>query len=1060
MTRYWKLAVLAIFAPSAFAAIQVTAACPMPSATLAQPYSFQITFTGAVGAVNFSPNGLPSGLTVNQNGFITGTPTEAGYFQFSVQIVDSTDTSAVYNCSLLVTGPITITSVCPAPTGVFGVPYSFALTATDTATAAPPPGPLISPPLPTVGGGINLGYELGNPQLPPGINFDANTGVFSGTPTATGSFLLDAFAFDMLGNSAHYRCQFDVKLFLLTAPCPAASGMFGVSYSFSVSVLTATQLVWSLQSGSLPPGLSLNSATGLISGIPTAPGTYPFSISISPPSAAANFSVTYSCAISIGAPPIVITTSCPISTLPATLTATGGVGNLVFSIGGSLPAGVVLRGNTLFGSLPTDPGNYLFTLIATDGFQMVQKPCGIVVNPPPVQITSGCAAFPIPQGSPASFTLAATGGPDPNYSWSIIGNLPAGLKLTGNVISGTVTAPPGKYDFVVQVTSGLSTASIPCSIVVSDPQLHITSSCPGNGTVGVPYGPFVLTATGGLGAGTYKFSVSGNLPSGVNLSGDTISGTPDTPGRYLFTLNVNSGQQTVSLAPCSVVIAATTLQISANCPGSPIPAGTPVSIPLSATGGKAPYKFSLSGPAWLSLDSSNAITGTPAATDRGQAAIVATVTDASGATATFRCSITVTPAPLQVTGACPGNPVAPGSPISFPFSATGGVPPYTWSISGNSGLSLSANQGATNSVAGNAPTTVGNYSFAITLSDNANSTPATRSCNLAVQLAPLQISGSCPSASLSLPASLSIPLSASGGKEPYSWKFTGPSWIGLSATSGASTTLASSAAPDTAGPFSFSVTLSDSANSIPAVLACDANINVPPTPPVSFTGFTPSGSLLTPVNGGLTVSPAPLLPLTGVVQLSFTPNAFGVTDNPQVVFQGGGRTATFSIAAGQTSFSLPAVQQGTVAGTIHLEVVSLKEGNVDVLATPHPSIDLTVPRLAPTIDATQVSFANETANGFDVIISGFSTPRDIKSVVLTFAPSSGATLNGTTSFTVDVTSVFSQYYSSSASQLVGSMFQNLDIPISVNGDKTAIGSVTVVLTNSVGNSTSVTKSRQ
>ncbi len=1035
----WKLAALAVFAPSAWAALQVTSSCPVPSATVNQPYNFQITFTGAIGQVFFTQSGLPAGLGISSSGAITGTAFESGIFQFSIQLVDSSDQQASFNCNLAVAGGITITAACPAPTAVLGVPYSFAISAT----------------------GSNLSWEMGQMQLPPGLTFDDLTGTFSGTPTDVGIFPIDVFVFNTSSNTSHYRCQLAINPFKITAPCPAPGGMVGASYSFPISVIGTQSLTWTLLAGSLPPGLSLNSTNGAITGIPTTPGTYPFSVIVQPAGTlAAGFSDTYSCSIVISSNALTITTSCPITSLPAALSAAGGTGRYFFSVQGALPAGVQVnsQGTMLIGSLPREPGTYPFTLVVSDGQLTAQKPCGIVVSPPPLQITSGCAAFPIAQGSPASFTLSATGGPDSNYVWSIIGNLPAGLRLSGNVISGTPTAPPGRYDFTVQVASGTSTASVPCSIVISDPALHITSGCPGNGNVGTPYGPFKLTAEGGLGPGTYRFFVSGNLPSGVTLAGDTISGTPDTAGRYIFTINVTSGQQTVSLASCVVAIAAPSIQITGNCPGSPVPVGTPVSIPLTVSGGKAPYRFSFSGPAWLSV-SNSAISGTPGASDSGQSAIAVTVTDADGATATFRCSITVSPAPLQLTGACPAPFITPGSAVSYPFTVSGGAPPYKWSISGDAGLSLSSDQGATNTVAGTVPATNGLYSFTISVTDSANSTPVTRKCTLEVAFPPLLINGTCPAKTLDLPLSVSIPLSATGGKAPYSWEYSGPSWMGLNGTSGSSVILSSTGTPDAPGAFSFTVTLSDSTNSVHTILLCTSTINVPPAPPVSITGFTSSGSLLQPVNGGLSVSPAPLLPLTGVVQLSFIPNAFGVTDNPQVVFAGGGRTASFTIAAGQTNVSLPAVQQGTVAGTIHLEIVSLKQGNVDVLTTPHPSFDLVVPRLAPAIDATQISFANETANGFDVIISGFSTPRDVKSVVLSFSASPGATLNGSTSFTVDVSSLFSQYYSSAASQLAGSMFQNLDIPISVNGDKTAIGAVSVIVVNSVGNSTSVSKSR-
>lgn len=1033
-----KLAALLAFAPAAWAQLTVTAPCPAPTAAVNQPYFFQITYTGAVGSVSFVPSGLPPGMDINGTGTILGSPSQGGVYPITVLLTDSAGHTATYSCNIVVNGPVTITAPCPAPTGTLGVFYSFTISAT----------------------GQGLVWDLGSTILPQGLSFNSQTGVISGTPTQTGTFPISVNVIDQSDNVAVYTCQIVINPLTITAPCPAPGGMVGVPYSFAITAAGPGPFSWNLLTGSFPPGLSINSSTGVISGIPTAAGNYPFSVRVSPIGFASFSGATYTCSITISPQSLSITTACPITALPVSLTATGGTGNYSFSITGSLPPGMSFNGRTLTGSLPTDAGTYPFTIVVNDGQQTAQKPCSVVVNPPPLQIISGCPGSSFAQGSPMSFTLTAINGTD--YVWSIIGNLPAGLRLSGNVISGTPTAAPGKYDFTVQVTSGSATASAPCSIVITDPQLHFTTSCPGNGNVGTPYGPFVLAATGGSGAGTYKYAVSGNLPSGVSLSVDTIAGIPDTAGTYLFTLYVSSGRQTVSLPPCSVAIAPPSLSITGSCPGSPVPAGTPVSIPLTVAGGKGPYKYTLSGPSWLAVNTSGAnpvLFGTPAPGDRGDSAILVTVTDSNQATATFRCSISVTSAPLQIGGACPANRIAAGATLSIPVTATGGVPPYKWALAGDSGLSLSSDQGSATNIAGSAPSSPGSYSFTLTLNDSANSTPATLACPLNVQLPPLQITGSCPPSTLDLPLTLAIPLAASGGKAPYTWKLSGPAWIGLSSATGTSVTVASTATPDAPGPFSLSVTLSDSANSTPATLACNSSINSPQAPAVTISGFTSTASLLQPVSGGLRVSAPPLLPLTGVVQLSFIPNAFGLSDNPQVVFAGGGRTAQFSIAPGQSSFSLPDVQQGTVAGTIHLEIVTLKQGNVDVLTTPHPSVDLVIPRLPPTLQATDVTFANETATGFDVVISGFSTPRDVKSVVLTFAASNGASLNGTTSFTVDVSSLFTQYYSSTASQLVGSMFQNLVVPVSINGDKTAIGSVTVTVVNSAGNSAPITKSR-
>lgn len=210
------------------------------------------------------------------------------------------------------------------------------------------------------------------------------------------------------------------------------------------------------------------------------------------------------------------------------------------------------------------------------------------------------------------------------------------------------------------------------------------------------------------------------------------------------------------------------------------------------------------------------------------------------------------------------------------------------------------------------------------------------------------------------------------------------------------------------------------------------------------------------VNVGVQLgSPAPL-PLTGILQLTFIPNAFGITNNPQVVFSGGSTQFTFTIPAGQTTVPIPNIQQGTVAGTIVVTLIDLKQGGNEVLPTPAPFSNLVIPQQTPVI--TSVCFSNETSNSFDVLIAGYSNPRNMTSVTVAFQAASGSSISGTSSFTENVASLFSQFYSSAQSQLAGSLFTGFDVPVTISGNVSAIGSVTITLTNSVGNSQPFTQS--
>jgi hypothetical protein len=106
-----------------------------------------------------------------------------------------------------------------------------------------------------------------------------------------------------------------------------------------------------------------------------------------------------------------------------------------------------------------------------------------------------------------------------------------------------------------------------------------------------------------------------------------------------------------------------------------------------------------------------------------------------------------------------------------------------------------------------------------------------------------------------------------------------------------------------------------------------------------------------------------------------------------------------------------------------------------------------------------MTFENETATGFDIVISGYSLTRDLTTATIAFSASAGASLEGSSSFSVDVSAIARAFYTSAASVPGGSAFTGLRLPVSVDGDKTAIGAVTVTVSNSAGASDPITKSR-
>src|SRR6185312_5980448 len=528
-------------------------------------------------------------------------------------------------------------------------------------------------------------------------------------------------------------------------------------------------------------------------------------------------------------PLTVSTSSLPSATFGTTysqiLSAAGGSPAYTWSISsGSLPPGLSLAPSGAISGTPTQGGAFSFNVTVNDSAipqQSQTVALSITVNQTPITIkTTSLAAG--TSGAAYSQTLSASGG-TPAYSWSISsGSLPAGLSLASSgVISGTPSAS-GTATFVAIVhDSGnpVQTQSATLSISVAPPQLKVTTTSFAQGTSGQPYSG-TLQATGGT--PSYRWSIaSGNLPAGLALNNTTgaISGTPISSGTAAFTAAVTDTTNQTASALVTINITAPRLAITALTPVSAT-AGTPYSQPLLATGGTAPYQWSITAgqlPAGLILSpASGIISGTPTAS--GTTSFTATVTDSSNPvqTASLSTSLVVNaaqaplvkPLAVVVPGALSGTV---GSSYSVTLSATGGTGPYGWSISSGTlpaGLNLS-----TAGILSGTPTqgANGTYNFAVTATDA--ETPAqTASANVTMTIgaaaSPLAISSST-LASGTTGTGYNQSLQATGGTPAYIWSVTSGSLPpGLTMSSAG----VISGTPSTSGRSTFTASVNDSSS--------------------------------------------------------------------------------------------------------------------------------------------------------------------------------------------------------------------------------------------------------
>jgi hypothetical protein len=966
-----------------------------------------------------------------------------GSFRFAVQVMDSSAPQQTATSFLTINVPQTLAiTTTSRPNGKLGTAYA-------------------APALAATGGTQPYGWAVVSGSLPPGLSLSSG-GVIGGTPSVAGSFTFTVRATDS-GNPAQTATQnltINIPPVILTTTLPngLVQSSPGYSQTLSATPTTATPLNWTVSGGVLPPGLQITDpVNGVISGTPTMAGMFPFTIQVTD---SAGQSATANLSITIQPMLVVPAAALPIAVVGAfyaeQLTATGPPSPSWSVISGILPPGISLNsGGSLVGG-PNTAGTFSFTVqvASSNPTQTAQQSFTIVVNPAlsitTLALPGAILAMAYPSPASPALQLNATGGRLP-YSWSNIGApLPPGMSLSASgVLSGTPSAP-GNYTLTLQIQDTPDTVispfvAVPAQLATRNLLLTVanaltittTATLP-NGAVGIAYSQTLAAA-----AGTAPFTwsvIAGALPDGLTLSptDGTITGMPATANTFNFTIGVtdsSSPAQTASKAFSIIVQPVLTVTAASPLPLAVV--GAFYSTTLSASG-PSPLTWSVTAgiaPPGLTVTSTGTLAGTPSVSGTYDFTV-----QASGGMPvqmnTKALEIVVNPA-LTITTVAALPDAKLSAAYSVSLVAAGGLPPYTWTNLGAGmppGLSLTAA-----GLLSGTPTSPGSFSFTAQVSDSF--TPqqmVSRTFSLVVATTVTITTTSLPNAVQNVAYSQQLQAT---GTAPLVWAVTsGTLPAGLTFSAGGLL----SGMPTVAGAQTFAVTVTD-ARSATSTQTYTLTVD----PPIAALTITALPATIKPAQvtaiAMTLATPHPSL-LTGTLTLAFVSSADVPSDDPATQFSTGSRSVSFTIPAGQTAatFASPVMLlTGTVAGTLTL-TANFDNG---------PS---NVPVATTQITAIPPQFTNvtavRTAVGIDVQITGYAPARRVTSAQFSFVVKNGSSTQ-TEPFSEDVTTAFATWFQSATSTPFGSAFSFVQ-SFNVSGNTSAIQSVTVMLQNAQGSTTS------
>ena len=540
-----------------------------PTITTASLPDWTVTFTysgtpmTATGGTTTNPytwsaTNLPPGLSINASGVIVGSPTLVGTFNPTIKVTDSAGAIGTRSYTVHIFDVPTITGPVMLPTWTAGQAYPNQQMLESNGTPA---------------------FKWVASGLPTGLTIGLGTGLISGTPTTACTPCSVAVTLTDSANASatrNYTVTINPAPGIATATLPNAE--VGRPYNFTVLPTAGgtPPYTWAITSGTTP-WLSINSATGQLTGTPPATGAPNVTVRLTD-STGASVPKTYS--LTIVAP---VSISGPASLVPWTvnrdypgtqIVVANGVANFTWVAPG-LPTGMSIDSSGVISGTPTVSGTFPVAVTVTDrwGGQATAN-YSLVINIVPTVSTLSLPNGELTVGYSAP-TMTASGGTSP-YTWTDNGLSTIGLSVSSaGVITGTPTAV-GTFSVTLTAkdAAGATGSKIFSLTVNPAPVNNLSLGNQSGGTSllvgntiyyhGAVAGSLtitnVITNASGGGPASSNFPTLGGTSTGFTHVGSIVS----TPAGGPFTSTVFSWNAGTSSSPTEVVTGADTVGDTAS----------------------------------------------------------------------------------------------------------------------------------------------------------------------------------------------------------------------------------------------------------------------------------------------------------------------------------------------------------------------------------------------------------------------------------------------------------------------------------------------------------------